>query len=94
MYTLNLVSLKKDFARFQEAVIAAVIVSILNNTFHSEEIHEYTKYLQMLPSFVDELLLDILYFSSLYTFMIYYVFLVSLKLLGIFYLFLQRALYI
>ena len=30
MYTLNLVSLKKDFARFQETVIAAVIVSILN----------------------------------------------------------------
>ena len=30
MYTLNLVSLKKDFARFLEAVIAAVIVGILH----------------------------------------------------------------
>lgn len=30
MYTLNLVSLKKSFGRFLEAVIAAAIVGILN----------------------------------------------------------------
>ena len=52
-------------------------------TFHGEEIHEHTKYLQMLRSLDDELLLNIHFFSFLHTFIICYVFLVFFKLLAI-----------